>query len=127
MPGLGTDVECVVRGARRHEKRIAGPQGLRRPIVDHHLYGPGEDVTDLLAGVDVPARLDARRDLGEHLHDLPPGIDDGRCCSSVRLSFPASASLGSAPFSLLTPSGASATQISTPITRPIATRSGSRR
>jgi hypothetical protein len=38
-----------------------------------HLHGPGEDVADLFARMLVPARLDAGRDLGQHLHDLPAG------------------------------------------------------
>jgi hypothetical protein len=34
---------------------------------------PVRDVSGLLSGVGVPAELDADRNLGEHLHDLPAG------------------------------------------------------
>jgi hypothetical protein len=42
------------------------------PPVDGHLHRPGDDVPDFFTGMGVPARLHADRDLGEHLHDVPP-------------------------------------------------------
>ena len=42
-------------------------------ILDPHLHRPGEDVAHLLPRMLVPPRLDARRDLREHLNDLPSG------------------------------------------------------
>src|SRR4051794_8916888 len=48
-------------------------QRQRRLPLDLHLHRPGEDVSHLLAGMHVPARLDPGRDLGEHLDHLPAG------------------------------------------------------
>src|SRR4051794_31412132 len=72
LTGLRAYVQGVVGGAWGDEERIAGVQSEGRSSVEHHLNGPGDDVPDLLARVQVPARLDAGRDLGEHLDDLPP-------------------------------------------------------
>ena len=55
---------------------------------------PGDDEADLFAGMDVPARLDAARDLGDHLHDLAPGNRRRLVLDLRALSFPASASPG---------------------------------
>jgi hypothetical protein len=56
---------------------IAGVQRERWLSLDPHLDGTGEDVADLFARVHVPARLDAGRDLREHLHDLAAGNRGG--------------------------------------------------
>src|SRR5947209_18785403 len=72
-PRLGTNVQCVVRRAGWYEERITGVQGEGGLPLDHYLHRPGEDIPDLLTRMHVPARLDARWDLGEHLHDLPSG------------------------------------------------------
>ena len=66
-----------MRRARRDQEPVAGVQGEGGLALDLHAHGPGDDVADLLAGVLMPARLDAGRDLGQHLDDLPAG-DRGR-------------------------------------------------
>jgi hypothetical protein len=67
-----------VRGTRRDEEAVTDLQGERGGILDHHLHGPGEDVPDLLARMLISR----------------PGIDEAARCTSVRVSVPASASVG---------------------------------
>ena len=73
MPGLGAEVDVRCGASGRHQERVACVQGEGGLVLDHHLHGAGEDVADLLAGVLVPAGLDAGGDLGEHLDDLASG------------------------------------------------------
>src|SRR3954453_3558269 len=80
--GAGAEVERVVWCARRDQERIAGAQRERVAPLDIHPHRAGEDVADLLAGMHVPARRDALRDLGEDLHDLPAG---DRGCAVLEL------------------------------------------
>ena len=53
--GVGSEVESVVRGARRDAEAVAGVQAEGRPVADLHLHVTGDDVTDLFAGVGMPA------------------------------------------------------------------------
>src|ERR1700749_2105640 len=69
--GIRTEIERVVRRVWRHQEAIPLVQGQRGLALDAHLDGAGEDVPDLLAGMLVPARLDAGWDLGQNLPDLP--------------------------------------------------------
>ncbi len=73
LAGLGADVERIVRFAGRHDEGVAGMQGERGLSLDRHSHRPGQDETDSFARVDVPARLDPRRDLGEDLDDVTAG------------------------------------------------------
>src|SRR5690349_6674208 len=75
--GLGTEIERVVRRARRNQEPLAGVQRECVPAVDSHLDRPGDDVADLLAGMLMPPGLDAGRDLGERLDDLAAGDRGG--------------------------------------------------
>jgi pimeloyl-ACP methyl ester carboxylesterase len=68
-----SEVEGVVRYPRRDEERGARGQEQRRSALDHHPHRSRDDVPHLLARVDVPAGLDAGRDLGQHLNDLAAG------------------------------------------------------
>jgi len=85
-------------GAGRHEEEATGAQGEGGLALDHHLDGPGEDVPDLLTGMDGEP--------GSTLHGTsvstctmsPPGMEEGRCWSSVRLSLAAKASAGCCAF-----------------------------
>jgi hypothetical protein len=73
----GSDVECVVRGARRDEERIAGVEVQWGLITNHHLHCAGEDVADLFTGVNMPPGLDSAWDFGQHDDDFAPR-DRGR-------------------------------------------------
>ena len=75
VSGPRSSALCGVRGGMRNGSPAL--QDQRRLILDHHLHGSGDDVADLLPRVDVPTGLDAGRDLGDHLHDLPAGYRGG--------------------------------------------------
>src|SRR5664279_4147160 len=54
--GFGADVQSVMRLTGWHQEGVPGVQGERGLALDHHRHRPGQDVPDLLAGVNVPPR-----------------------------------------------------------------------
>src|SRR5689334_16828427 len=73
MPDLGAEVRRVVRYAGWNQKAITGVQRERRCVADLHSHGAAHDVAHLFPWVVMPAGRHPNRDLGQDLHDLPPG------------------------------------------------------
>src|SRR5437868_13094591 len=67
----------ALRRSRGHEEGVAGTESEGGLSLDPHLDRARQDVAHLFSRMHVPARLDAGRDLGEDLDNLPSR--DGGC------------------------------------------------
>src|SRR5467141_917139 len=71
--GLRAEVAGIMRSARRDEESVPCPQDDAGSSLHHHLDLAGHDIADLFSRMNMPSRLDAGRNLRDHLHDLATG------------------------------------------------------
>lgn len=95
MSRAGTYVTRVVGCTGRDEEAVAGLQGEGGPPVDGRLHRPGDDVPDFFTGMGVCQPDSTPTGISVNTCTMSrPGIEDGLCWISVRLSLLARASRG---------------------------------
>src|ERR1700727_246236 len=66
------DIAGVVNLAARREARLPRLHGQRRLPVNLKHYGSFDDVTEVVTGMTMPRRRNARGNLNRHFYTLPP-------------------------------------------------------